>query len=159
MNDIEHSPERYNTNKEIVHNELGLDELITNNQQLTNSRWIKVKDLSPGMEIAVPNENADGIKFVKIKEINVLEEQHVYDLAIENTYNFIANDIVAHNTYIGNLVLASDSISTNNITSKSRNISFYNDTGSEIMKIDGGNARVGIGTTTLNALLTKQSIN
>ena len=48
------------------------------------------------MEIAVPD--GDGIKWEKIKSINVLDEQHVYDLAIEGTHNFIANDIIAHNT-------------------------------------------------------------
>ncbi len=119
---------------------------IINNQQLTNAQWIEVRHLKVGDEIAVPDYSTGAIRWEKIISIKEQGEEHVYDLAIEDTRNFIANDIVAHNTYIGNLVLSSDSISTNNITSKSRNISFYNDTGSEIMKIDGGNARVGIGT-------------
>ncbi len=100
-------------------------------------------EVSKGYNNLDDEEINKDIKFEKIASIKTLEKQHVYDLAIEDTRNFIANDIVAHNTYIGNLVLASNSISTNNITSKSRNISFYNDIGSEIMKIDGGNARVG----------------
>ena len=37
----------------------------------------------------------------KIVSINEHDPQHVYDLAIEGTHNFIANDIVAHNTYLG----------------------------------------------------------
>jgi len=40
------------------------------------------------------------IIWAKIKSIKQLEAQHVYDLAIEGTRNFIANDIVAHNTYL-----------------------------------------------------------
>ena len=40
------------------------------------------------------------IKFEKIVSIKTLEPQHVYDLSIEGTRNFIANDIVAHNTYL-----------------------------------------------------------
>lgn len=38
------------------------------------------------------------IEFEKITSIEALDEQHVYDLSIEGTHNFIANDIVAHNT-------------------------------------------------------------
>lgn len=34
----------------------------------------------------------------KIASINILQPQQVYDLSIENTHNFIANDIIAHNT-------------------------------------------------------------
>jgi len=43
--------------------------------------------------------NSD-ITFEKIASIKTLEPQHVYDLSIEGTRNFIANDIVAHNTYL-----------------------------------------------------------
>ncbi|MFH1642807.1 MAG: LamG-like jellyroll fold domain-containing protein, partial [Nanoarchaeota archaeon] len=39
------------------------------------------------------------IIFDEISSIKQLEPQHVYDLEIENTHNFIANDIIAHNTY------------------------------------------------------------
>ena len=38
------------------------------------------------------------ISFEKIASITSLPEQHVYDLSIEGTRNFIANDIIAHNT-------------------------------------------------------------
>ena len=43
--------------------------------------------------------NSD-ITFEKIASIKTLEPQHVYDLSIEGTRNFIANDIVEHNTYL-----------------------------------------------------------
>ncbi|MCS4541756.1 MAG: hypothetical protein HY929_05485 [Euryarchaeota archaeon] len=39
------------------------------------------------------------IKWAKIVSIKVHEPQQVYDLEIENTHNFIANDIIAHNTF------------------------------------------------------------
>ncbi|MBI2557708.1 hypothetical protein HYW20_00130 [Candidatus Woesearchaeota archaeon] len=39
-----------------------------------------------------------GIKFERIESIKALDEQQVYDLNIEGTHNFIANDIIAHNT-------------------------------------------------------------
>ncbi len=43
------------------------------------------------------SENSD-ITFEKITSIKVLDKQQVYDLEIEGTHNFIANDIIAHNT-------------------------------------------------------------
>ena len=62
--------------------------------------WIEVRDLSVGMEIAVPDYSTGAIKWEKISSIKQLEPQHVYDLSIEGTRNFIANDIIAHNTYL-----------------------------------------------------------
>src|SRR3989338_8541762 len=38
------------------------------------------------------------VEFEKIASITPLPEQHVYDLSIEGTRNFIANGIIAHNT-------------------------------------------------------------
>ena len=62
--------------------------------------WIEVKYLKVGNEIAVPDYSTGAIKWGKIASIVILEPQHVYDLSIEGTRNFIANDIVAHNTYL-----------------------------------------------------------
>ncbi|MEK6808743.1 MAG: hypothetical protein AABY14_03595, partial [Nanoarchaeota archaeon] len=64
------------------------------------TQWIEVRYLKEGDEIAVPNYETGRIKWEKIKSIKPLPPQHVYDLAIEDTRNFIANDIVAHNTYL-----------------------------------------------------------
>jgi len=47
--------------------------------------------------------NSD-IFFDKIVSIKILEPQQVYDLAIEGTHNFIANDIIAHNTFVTGFV-------------------------------------------------------
>ena len=71
-----------------------------NNQgYLKLSEWLEVSKLKEGMEIAV----VDGyeVKWEKIVSIKQHSPQHVYDLMIEGTHNFIANDIVAHNTYLG----------------------------------------------------------
>ena len=62
--------------------------------------WIEVRYLKAGDEIAVPDYESNTTKFEKIASITILEPQHVYDLSIEGTRNFIANDIVAHNTYL-----------------------------------------------------------
>jgi len=64
------------------------------------STWIEVNDLSVGDEIAVPDYSSNTIKSEKIAAITALEPQHTYDLSIEGTRNFIANNIVAHNTYL-----------------------------------------------------------
>ena len=75
--------------------------------------WIEVRDLSVGMEIAVPDYSTGAIKWEKISSIKQLDPQHVYDLSIEGTRNFIANNIVAHNTYLatssGNLGIGTTS--------------------------------------------------
>jgi len=67
------------------------------------------------MEIAVPDYSTGAIKWEKIASIKTLEPQHVYDLSIEGTRNFIANDIVAHNTY---LATSSGNVGINTSTPK-----------------------------------------
>jgi len=69
--------------------------------------WTKVIYLKAGDEIAVANFSSDGgrmdsskVKFVKIKSIEELPAEQVYDIEVEGTHNFVANGIVAHNTYI-----------------------------------------------------------
>ena len=74
-------------------------EISNDDNYLKLSEWLKVTELKIGDEIAVAD--GDGVKFEKIISIKTHEPQHVYDLAIENTHNFIANDIIAHNTYLG----------------------------------------------------------
>jgi len=58
------------------------------------TQWIKVIYLREGDEIAT----IDG--FEKITSIGILPAEQVYDVEVENTHNFVANDIIAHNTYI-----------------------------------------------------------
>jgi DNA polymerase III alpha subunit/intein/homing endonuclease len=46
--------------------------------------------------ITEPIKNED-IAFIKIENIEYIGKQHVYDIEVEETHNFIANDIVSHN--------------------------------------------------------------
>ncbi|MCG2702707.1 hypothetical protein L6273_06270, partial [Candidatus Parcubacteria bacterium] len=69
---------------------------ITN--KLNNAQWTKIIYLSPGDEIAVADEK--DLKFVKIASIEYIGEEQVYDIEVEGTHNFVANGIIAHNTYI-----------------------------------------------------------
>ena len=65
---------------------------------IRDAKWLKVSELKVGDEIAVPDYETNTITWAKIVSIKVHEPQQVYDLSIENTHNFIANDIIAHNT-------------------------------------------------------------
>jgi len=67
------------------------------------AKWLKVIYLQPGIEIAVPDYSQNTIKWEKIVSIKILEPQRVYDIEVEGTHNFIANDIVAHNTYLAGI--------------------------------------------------------
>jgi len=79
-------------------------------------------------------ENSD-ITFEEIVSIKILDLQQVYDLSIEGTHNFIANDIIAHNTFVTGFV------------------NFTNNTAfNQTLYLVNGN--VGIGTTSPNQLLT-----
>ena len=66
----------------------------------TLSQWTKVVYLQEGDEIATINGFNGELTFEKIVSIKILPPKHVYDLQISNTHNFVANGIVAHNTYI-----------------------------------------------------------
>src|SRR3989338_1275546 len=56
--------------------------------------------------IVSPNDDYCKMQYLKVMafdpivSIKAHEPQHVYDLEIENTHNFVANGIVAHNTYV-----------------------------------------------------------
>src|SRR3989338_5838205 len=68
--------------------------------ELVKPKWVKVVYLSVGDELAVASDDFQTVKFVKIKEINIMPAEQVYDIEVEGTHNFIGNGIVAHNTYI-----------------------------------------------------------
>ena len=61
---------------------------------IAQSKWTKVSALKIGQYIAT----ADG--WERIVNIENAGRKQTYDLQIANTHNFLANDIVAHNTYI-----------------------------------------------------------
>ena len=91
------------------------------------------------------------ITWDKIASIKTLEPQHVYDLSIEGTRNFIANDIVAHNTFlatnsgskvgVGKINPATELDVAGGINSSTLNVS-----GNTFLATQSGN--VGIGDTT-----------
>ena len=62
-----------------------------------NGYWMKVEHLKEGMEIAVAKETNKSA-WDKIISIEYLPEEKVYDIEIEDTHNFVANGIIAHNT-------------------------------------------------------------
>ena len=78
--------------------------------EIQNATWLKVIYLKPGMQIAVAdtdNSNygsSTSIGWDEIVSIEPTGEKQVYDLSIEGMHNFVANGIVAHNTYLdGNI--------------------------------------------------------
>ena len=81
--------------------------LITN---IPNQPEVKLTNISLDTSITAFSEknlinnsldsNNSDVKFVKITSIEYAGEEQVYDIEVEGTHNFVANGIVAHNTYI-----------------------------------------------------------
>ncbi|PIR40325.1 MAG: hypothetical protein COV33_00350, partial [Candidatus Zambryskibacteria bacterium CG10_big_fil_rev_8_21_14_0_10_34_34] len=84
--------------------------------------WTKVKGIKEGDEIAVADSLAVSLEnnplnphylkgetgtktgkavWDKIVKIEKLPAEKVYDIEVEGTHNFVGNDIIAHNTYLG----------------------------------------------------------
>ena len=61
--------------------------------------WYKVSDLRPGVEIAVPSKTGNVI-WDEIVSVTPVGREHVYDIEVEGTHNFVGNGIFAHNTYV-----------------------------------------------------------
>jgi len=59
--------------------------------------WTALEDLSPGDRIAATESHSD-IFWDEIKSITPLKEEDVYDATIEGVHNFVANDIIVHNS-------------------------------------------------------------
>ena len=56
--------------------------------------------------IAVPNEAMNRLAWDRIKLMTIVPGGQMYDLAVEETENFIANDIFVHNSTVGAITLA-----------------------------------------------------
>ncbi|MFH1641354.1 MAG: LamG-like jellyroll fold domain-containing protein, partial [Nanoarchaeota archaeon] len=73
--------------------------------EIDNDDNFKNKETKKDIKFEMPEKQSfsghsqKSVIFDGIISIRQLEPQHVYDLEIENTHNFIANDIIAHNTY------------------------------------------------------------
>ena len=63
-----------------------------------NAVWKKISELKIGMQIATLNG------WETIIVLKKFSREQVYDIEVENTHNFVANGIVAHNTYISGSV-------------------------------------------------------
>ncbi|TSC85693.1 MAG: Protein containing Hedgehog/intein hint domain, C-terminal domain, partial [Microgenomates group bacterium Gr01-1014_7] len=107
--------------------------LLSQNTDLFSIKWVKVSQLKLGQYIATQ----DG--WEKIVNIDNAGRKQTYDLQISNTHNFLANNIVAHNTYI-NSGLNIGAAFTGGAATISNGLAV------------SGN--VGIGTTTANSTLS-----
>ena len=74
--------------------------MLTQISPLVNGgRWTKVSELKKGQMIATVGAGGKAV-YEQIAEIKQTPAEQVYDIEVENTHNFVGNDIVAHNTYI-----------------------------------------------------------
>ena len=80
-----------------------------NRKKIKNGTWKKVKSLTVGMTIAVIDTTNRTVAWDTIKSVSVGAAEQVYDLEIADTHNFIANDIVAHNT-IGTAITSNGNV-------------------------------------------------
>ncbi len=68
----------------------------SNHPFLKDKDWIKLKNLKTEDKIAIfQNQN---IFFDEITSINKLEIEEVFDATVEEVHNFVANDIIIHNS-------------------------------------------------------------
>jgi superfamily II DNA or RNA helicase len=67
---------------------------------LTRNGW--TNEFNIGNEICFMNNSQDTFSYSKIVNIDIIEyDDYVYDLEIQNTHNFVANNILCHNTCVG----------------------------------------------------------
>ncbi|HNR81648.1 MAG TPA: hypothetical protein PKK37_04385, partial [Candidatus Pacearchaeota archaeon] len=70
------------------------------------AKWTKVIYLSVGDEIATVSldhrlsNSEPEVSWEKISSIEYVGQEQVYDIEVAGTHNFVANEILAHNTYI-----------------------------------------------------------
>ncbi|MBU3905671.1 hypothetical protein KKC83_03160 [Patescibacteria group bacterium] len=115
-----------------------------------SGKWKKVKELKKGQMIAVAY--GDKVVWEKITKIKQQDAERVYDIEVEGTRNFVANGIIAHNTYLGgNTGIGTSSplarLSIQGASGSDALFALASSTGANLLTIDSlGN--VGIGTTT-----------
>jgi len=104
-----------------------------------SGRWVKVKGLKVKQMIAVTH--GDKIVWERITKIEQLPAERVYDIEVQGTHNFIANGIVAHNTYIDTASAAALRVEKDGV----------ND---DVLVVDTNAGNVGIGTASPAAKLS-----
>ncbi|HXA60443.1 MAG TPA: replicative DNA helicase, partial [Streptosporangiaceae bacterium] len=67
---------------------------------LTRRGWLPLEDFKPGEEIAVPAalKTGSGVCWDEMASIVDAGIEQVYDLTVDGTHNFVANDIIVHNS-------------------------------------------------------------
>lgn len=60
--------------------------------------WKRVSELTAGVKIAIEKDGK--LQWDEIVEIKSVGRERVYDIEVAGTHNFVANGIIAHNTYI-----------------------------------------------------------
>lgn len=64
---------------------------------LTQRGWIELKDLTLEDSLFIYQYSMSDFVTLKIKDISFVGVKQVYDIEVENTHNFLANNIVVHN--------------------------------------------------------------
>jgi len=75
---------------------------VGNHPFLRIDGWVPLEKLHTGENLAVPEELSSSsnsrIKWDEIVSITELGKEDVYDLTVDDTHNFVANDIIVHNS-------------------------------------------------------------
>jgi replicative DNA helicase len=62
------------------------------------NKWTALGDLQIGKLIAIPNMELSKLEWDEIIDIKYIGEEEVYDMEVPDTHNFIANNIIVHNS-------------------------------------------------------------
>ncbi|MEA1909923.1 MAG: hypothetical protein U9M89_02800 [Patescibacteria group bacterium] len=64
-----------------------------------NTEWVKAEDLNVGDKVVTLYEVATDFSWKRVESVKPVGKEEVYDLAVANNHNFIANGLVVHNTH------------------------------------------------------------
>jgi len=95
-NEIELHPEKTTPKPEL--GRLLLDTLYADRPSKSNGQWVHAEDLSLSQEIAAIRIN-HAVFWDKIKTIEKLPAEQVYDIEVAGVHTFIGNNIVTHNSH------------------------------------------------------------
>jgi hypothetical protein len=72
----------------------------TTSDEFADGAWLKVAQMHTGMLIAVTDEQNENALWEAVTSITIESPEMVYDIEIDDTHNFVAGGIIAHNTLI-----------------------------------------------------------